>query len=191
MPPPSLPWLSPTADATPPYHRIITDPQPHLGTAFVSKGDNEVPFEFKIEEGGSLLGVKLQMASTTAFEGMQIVHLEISDLVKLFLGCEERLTSQDPADITPWLTSNDWYSAIAAEFCIRFDRPVLKTTPENYYLRRVPVYDVEMDTWPYMPAEDAGRGWRCPMAAIGERLEAAQLESELNNQDIKTTHQYD
>ncbi|GKA02372.1 hypothetical protein Tco_0675037 [Tanacetum coccineum] len=27
--PPSLPWLSPIANATPPYHRIITDPQPH------------------------------------------------------------------------------------------------------------------------------------------------------------------
>ncbi|GKC81697.1 hypothetical protein Tco_1137414 [Tanacetum coccineum] len=63
-----------------------------VGTAFVSKGDNEVPFEFKIEEGGTLLG-HLE-SQTMAFEGMQIVHLEIYDLVKLFLGHEERLTSQ-------------------------------------------------------------------------------------------------
>ncbi|GKE49523.1 hypothetical protein Tco_1480781, partial [Tanacetum coccineum] len=61
-------------------------------TAFVSKGDKEVPFEFKIEEGRTLLG-HLE-SQIMAFEGMQIVHLEICDLVKLFLGHEERLTSQ-------------------------------------------------------------------------------------------------
>nr|GFB79570.1 hypothetical protein [Tanacetum cinerariifolium] len=83
-----------------------------VGTVFVSKEDNEVPFEFKIKEGGSLLVVKLQMffqlffkeaekealiASGKSDNGIRRdanLTFGISDLVKLFLGREERITGQ-------------------------------------------------------------------------------------------------